>query len=228
MSLWRTNSEGPGSAGGREDGAEILSTLVERVVPPGGGVEMRRRADLPCSRRRRRGRAVGRRSPGGRRSPAPVPSFEQVTYFAWTRRRSPDDDRLDGGPVLTPYLVPDPEEPGRSRWPCTCRGLRRPGRRSFDPDPVRSRRLRLTSGVVRASPTDGATDTCLYTNTPDEDFVLDRDGPIVIGSPCSGHGFKFTPLIGEFLADLATGDRGPIPLERFASTRPTIAGSATR
>jgi sarcosine oxidase len=74
----------------------------------------------------------------------------------------------------------------------------------------------------------GASDTCLYTNTPDEDFVLDRRGPIVIGSPCSGHGFKFTPLIGRILADLVTGDRPSIQLDRFASTRPTIAGSATR
>ncbi|MEY2421843.1 MAG: sarcosine oxidase [Acidimicrobiaceae bacterium] len=46
---------------------------------------------------------------------------------------------------------------------------------------------------------------CLYTTTPDESFVLERIGPVVIGSPCSGHGFKFTPLIGQRLADLATG-----------------------
>jgi sarcosine oxidase len=44
---------------------------------------------------------------------------------------------------------------------------------------------------------------CLYTTTPDESFVIERRGPIVIGSPCSGHGFKFTPLIGRRLADLA-------------------------
>ncbi len=44
---------------------------------------------------------------------------------------------------------------------------------------------------------------CLYTTTPDESFVLERHGPLVIGSPCSGHGFKFTPLIGRRLADLA-------------------------
>jgi sarcosine oxidase len=44
---------------------------------------------------------------------------------------------------------------------------------------------------------------CLYTSTPDESFVLERVGPVVIGSPCSGHGFKFTPLIGRRLADLA-------------------------
>ena len=46
--------------------------------------------------------------------------------------------------------------------------------------------------------------TCLYTTTADEAFVLERHGPIVVGSPCSGHGFKFTPLIGRMLADRAT------------------------
>jgi sarcosine oxidase len=45
--------------------------------------------------------------------------------------------------------------------------------------------------------------TCLYTTTPDESFVVDRRGPIVVGSACSGHGFKFTPLTGRRLADLA-------------------------
>ncbi|MGH2660921.1 MAG: FAD-dependent oxidoreductase, partial [Actinomycetota bacterium] len=64
--------------------------------------------------------------------------------------------------------------------------------------------------------------TCLYTNTPDEHFVLDRRGSLVIGSPCSGHGFKFTPLIGQILADLVTEGAPPIPLERFRSTRPAL------
>lgn len=48
-----------------------------------------------------------------------------------------------------------------------------------------------------------AVETCIYTNTDDEHFVLERHGSIVVGSPCSGHGFKFAPLIGERLADLA-------------------------
>jgi len=46
-------------------------------------------------------------------------------------------------------------------------------------------------------------ETCLYTNTDDESFVLERNGPVVLGSPCSGHGFKFAPVVGERLADLA-------------------------
>jgi sarcosine oxidase len=49
--------------------------------------------------------------------------------------------------------------------------------------------------------------SCTYTTTPDEDFILDRIGPVVIGAGFSGHGFKFTPVIGRILADLATGTR---------------------
>lgn len=48
--------------------------------------------------------------------------------------------------------------------------------------------------------------TCMYTLTPDEHFVIAThpDHPqVVIASPCSGHGFKFAPVIGEILADLA-------------------------
>jgi len=44
---------------------------------------------------------------------------------------------------------------------------------------------------------------CLYTTTPDESFVFEQRGPLVVGSACSGHGFKFAPLIGQRLADLA-------------------------
>ncbi len=46
-------------------------------------------------------------------------------------------------------------------------------------------------------------ETCLYTNTPDQHFVLERHDRVVVGSPCSGHGFKFAPWIGNRLADLA-------------------------
>jgi sarcosine oxidase len=56
-----------------------------------------------------------------------------------------------------------------------------------------------------AEPDPVAAETCLYATTPDETFILERRGRLVIGSPCSGHGFKFAPAIGERLADLATG-----------------------
>jgi sarcosine oxidase len=54
-----------------------------------------------------------------------------------------------------------------------------------------------------ADPAPAAAQTCMYTTTPDESFVLERRGRVVVGSPCSGHGFKFAPAIGERLATLA-------------------------
>ena len=48
--------------------------------------------------------------------------------------------------------------------------------------------------------------SCLYTATGSEDFILDRQGPFVICSACSGHGAKFAPLTGEMAADLACGE----------------------
>lgn len=46
-------------------------------------------------------------------------------------------------------------------------------------------------------------ETCIYTNTADESLVLERHGRIVVGSACSGHGFKFAPSVGRTLAALA-------------------------
>lgn len=46
---------------------------------------------------------------------------------------------------------------------------------------------------------------CLFTNTPDEHFLIDclPDHPqAIVASPCSGHGFKFCSVVGEILADL--------------------------
>jgi sarcosine oxidase len=55
------------------------------------------------------------------------------------------------------------------------------------------------------SPEPLAAETCLYTTTPDERFVLERRGRLVVGSACSGHGFKFAPAVGRRLAELALG-----------------------
>ena len=66
-------------------------------------------------------------------------------------------------------------------------------------------------------------ETCLYTMTADDDFLLDRAGPLVVGGGCSGHAFKFGPLLGQFLAGLALGQDIPVPRERFALRRPSLA-----
>jgi sarcosine oxidase len=53
-----------------------------------------------------------------------------------------------------------------------------------------------------ADPDPVSAETCMYTTTPDEHFILERRGKVVIGSACSGHGFKFAPAIGSRLAAL--------------------------
>lgn len=57
--------------------------------------------------------------------------------------------------------------------------------------------------------------SCLFTVTDNNDFIIDRHGPIVVCSPCSGHGFKFTPLIGKMAADLAEGGEQHEPAWRL-------------
>jgi sarcosine oxidase len=63
---------------------------------------------------------------------------------------------------------------------------------------------------------------CLYSNTPDQDFILDTHpaGPgVAFASACSGHGFKFAPVIGEALADLALTGASELPIEHFRASR---------
>ena len=64
--------------------------------------------------------------------------------------------------------------------------------------------------------------TCVYTNTPDHDFLLDRHpshSNVIIASPCSGHGFKFASAIGEILADMVTESGTSFDLTPFALSR---------
>ncbi len=100
-----------------------------------------------------------------------------------------------------------------------------------DPDRAvdQSRLDMLRAYVARILPTLGddiiETETCRYTMTPDEDFIIDRHPAhpqIVIASPCSGQGFKFAVLIGRILADLALRGATAYNIERFRLNRPTL------
>lgn len=78
------------------------------------------------------------------------------------------------------------------------------------------RRMPLANGERRRA------QVCMYTNSPDGHFIIDRDGPVTYASACSGHGFKFASAVGEILADLAiTGhsslDIGFLSGDRLAS-----------
>jgi sarcosine oxidase len=88
-------------------------------------------------------------------------------------------------------------------------------------DEARTRRF-LDRYLPQAAGKLKAMKTCMYTMTPDEDFVIDlspSDPRIVIASPCSGHGFKFASVIGEVLADLAIDGETPLDIGRFRISR---------
>lgn len=79
--------------------------------------------------------------------------------------------------------------------------------RSLEPDPSVTREAQeyARRWLPGADPEQVTAVTCLFTETADGHFVIDRVGPVVVCSPCSGHGFKFVPTIGAITADLAMG-----------------------
>ena len=74
-----------------------------------------------------------------------------------------------------------------------------------EPDPAVVERVAewIARTYPDADPHPVGAETSMYTTTPDEHFILERRGKVVIGSACSGHGFKFAPAIGNRLAALA-------------------------
>jgi sarcosine oxidase len=172
-------------------------------------------------------------------APAPraAPSLPQVAYFA----------ARDGGDVTQPvfiewgddmlYGLPVPD--GGPRAGTYKVSHHTPGSTVHDFDPTDPAPLAgddpallaLVQGAVARllpslNPQPVATERCVYDNSPDSDFVLDRVGRIVVGCGTSGHAFKFGPLLGELLADLAEGRDAPVDLSRFRLRRngPPAAG----
>jgi sarcosine oxidase len=157
------------------------------------------------------------------------PAFTQVSYFeprpGQTTSALPtyvESDLEDVGLGRGGYWIPPHGEDARIKV-----GAGVPGRTvdpamgPFDRDVERLERdvgfVAQRLPAFSAEPV--ATETCLYTMTPDGDFVLERVGPVVICSCCSGHGFKFAPRIGELVAALATGASQHVTSERFSLAR---------
>ncbi len=96
-----------------------------------------------------------------------------------------------------------------------------------DPGLVRRIEQVAREFLPRFDPSPVALERCVYDNSPDTDFIVDRTGNVVIGSGTSGHGFKFGPLLGEWLASLADNTAGggnwsnalSAVADRFALTR---------
>lgn len=92
-------------------------------------------------------------------------------------------------------------------------------RRTVDENDLRSLRAALKPILppLATAPV-RETDTCLFTNTPDHDFIVDfhpLHPQVLISSPCSGHGFKFASAIGELQAELLIDGRTTFDLSPF-------------
>jgi sarcosine oxidase len=136
---------------------------------------------------------------------------ETVSYFR--------HEQAEELPTLIDYtLLPEPETAEADRvWyalPAPGVGLKAGLHRGGPPtDPNEPGKVdgslvaRTTAWVgrryPRADPTPLHSETCIYTNTVDQNFVLERHGRIVVASACSGHGFKFAPALGHTIAELA-------------------------
>ncbi len=149
------------------------------------------------------------------------PRIEQVTYFAGAPDDRPSiidhgapDRRLHYGLVApgVGYKVgedaarPDPWDPDRSDRPID--------------QPLQDRLVehvkRMFPGL---DPRPVHAEACLYTMSPDGDFVLDRIDGVTLCGGCSGHAFKFGPLLGRLAADLAQGRSLPPEADRFRASR---------
>ncbi len=163
--------------------------------------------------------------------PLPLVPTREVQF--WLAPRTPADasvDRLpawllDRGPLSPPlYGLPiDPHagsgEPGIGMAKVAVHGSGTPCdpdevERGISPeahDEISHLARRHLPGLPGTIATGSA---CLYTNTPDGHFVIDRSpgGRIAFACGFSGHGFKFAPVIGEILADLAVGEEPALPV----------------
>ncbi len=148
-----------------------------------------------------------------------------VTAGSWVRRFAPDlPVRVTretvayfrhAGPPLPSLVEVSPETRGHQMYALRdpLHGLKAgvhhagaeadPGEPG-EPDPALVARAAawVRERLPAVDPEPVAAETCLYTTTPDERFVLERRGRVVIGSACSGHGFKFAPAVGRRLAQL--------------------------
>jgi sarcosine oxidase len=156
---------------------------------------------------------------------------EQVTYFApadptlFAPERFPvwiwmDDPSFYGFPV---YGEPGPKvAQDAGGQPVT------PATRTFEPDPAIAARVRTF--VADHLPANGTrelvTKTCLYTLTPERDFVIDRlpEAPGVLVGLGAAHGFKYASVIGRILVELALDGGSPSDreIEAFRIDRPAL------
>jgi sarcosine oxidase len=148
--------------------------------------------------------------------------IEQVCFFAGAPDSRPSlvdhggelDDRFWYG-VVSPGVGYKAAQDGARKGPFDPDQRERP----VSPEVVDDLRAHLAEALPGLDPEPVHQEACLYTVTPDGDFILDQvDGVVVCGGD-SGHAFKFGPLLGRLCADLAQGRPLPPECDRFRADR---------
>jgi sarcosine oxidase len=132
-----------------------------------------------------------------------TPTRETVSYFRLPDERAVpsvidyanrETYALTAGPGLLKvgvHRTGPPTEPARAGTP--------------DEDIVRFASEWAARTFPLATPDPAAVETCIYTNTDDARFMVERRDSVVVCSACSGHGFKFAPAVGVRVAELVAG-----------------------
>lgn len=217
----------------RASGAQILeNTPVISIAPEGDGVRVVTEAGLFSA-----GRAIVAAGAWANDLLAPLglplplrPTLCQENYFHAER---PADFAVGAFPVFIwheretsgwmSYGIPSVNDAGAK--------FSLHGGPDFDPHDLRREPLDacieamfrlIATYFPTMKPTHASSRACLYTMTPDEHFIIDRHPAhpqIVISAACSGHGFKFAPVIGSILCDLALDGRTAHDIELFKASR---------
>jgi sarcosine oxidase len=94
--------------------------------------------------------------------------------------------------------------------------------RTIHPEEVEEMRALLDRFLPEANGRFLEATVCMYTDTPDQHFLIDfhpEHGNVLIVSPCSGHGFKFSSAVGEIAAELIARGKSRFDIGLFALNR---------
>jgi sarcosine oxidase len=218
----------------RARGATILDNMpVRAITPQGDGVTVH--TDAATFHARRVVVAAGAWTnavlrEAGVELPLTV-TQEQVTYFQTPYLREFAPDRFPiwiwhGGARDCFYGFPVYGEVATKAGQDVGGDVVTADTRTFRPNPRAAADLRrfLEQTIRRALGPELYTKTCLYTLTPDRDFVIDTlpEHPQIAVAIGAGHAFKFAGLIGRILSQLALAGTSDYPIEAFRLDRPAL------
>lgn len=216
----------------RKAGADIRENCrVRRIEPAGGGIRVDTDAGAITA-----GSVIAAAGPWiGELFPALQPKLTLTRQVAcWFSARRGDTTRHGALPVFiidgendVAYGFPDIGSGFKCASHHDCGRWADADEARQDAGPADEKRMRdfLETYLPDAAGPLQKMSTCIYTRTPDEDFIIDLhpdDSRIVIASPCSGHGYKFASVLGEVLADLATNGTTRHDISRFSIGRDAL------